>query len=102
MSGEGQHEKDSIEFQVAKILISYLQVVSIIRDVDMRLPKPVQALFQVCRQALGGLLSCMSVMLSCSLILALSKLITAMPPSPHHPSVAQLWPAMDLCGISSG
>lgn len=39
---------DNVEFQVAKIMISYLQVVSVIRDVDMQLPEPVQTLFQVC------------------------------------------------------
>lgn len=38
---------DNVEFQVAKILISYLQVVSVIRDVDAPLPGPVQRMFQV-------------------------------------------------------
>eukprot|EP00892_Ulva_mutabilis_P007624 jgi/Ulvmu1/5233/UM022_0026.1 len=38
---------ENTEFQMAKILISYLQVVSVIRDVDIRLPGPIQRMFQL-------------------------------------------------------
>lgn len=81
MAVGGQDQKDNVEFQVAKILISYLQVVSVIRDVDMRLPKTLQALFQVRGRAWGGLMSCKIV------------------PFTHHPCMAQLWPALDSGGV---
>jgi hypothetical protein len=36
-----------VEFQMAKIVISYMQVIAVVRDIELRLPAALQRLFQV-------------------------------------------------------